>query len=239
MQRLFALVVAFFFAAFILTACSRAAESAPKPEPARVAASPVQISTTAPTPQEDPATEEKNRAQRMSWANDPTRAALFEDYPEAGITVARALIGGAFGPTEKYNGAKTEWNPGQSGWGAIYANVGLNSTPNKPGAFAEVYWNTDGSVDWSRGVQGFSIDMGVRHFGIMYFPFEGYDSGTRHHVVLDQEPNSSDVRSITCFEYCLSGYAGLTYTNNATDLINTEVKAAASLAGNLHELTGE
>lgn len=85
--------------------------------------------------------------------------------------------------------------------GGISANSGGDATYDKPGAFAEVYWNADGSVDWSKGVPAFN-NMGPEYIGVMYFSTDIFDENVKHSVLLDASTDNGDSVYRTCFNYC-------------------------------------
>lgn len=236
-RKIFVLALACLFTLFGLTACSA---SAPKPAPT------VTVTVTAPAPTASPkptvpestAVTEGNRGWRMNWVSDPNRKVLFQDYPKASVIVAKALINGQFGPTHKYNEWKTDWIPGQVGWGGISANAGGDATFDKPGAFAWVYWNADGSVDWSKGVPDFSIDMGPEYIGVMYFSHDIWDENIKHAVSLDAAADNGDSSYVTCFNDCSpSDTNGMMFTRDASILVRVETDAMKALNANMSALT--
>jgi hypothetical protein len=177
---------------------------------------------------------------RLQWANDPNRAVLFRDYGKAGTLVARALADGKFGPVIKYNEWGSDLVPGQTGWGGIAANTGGSADPGRPSAFAWVYFRADGSIDWSKEVDDFSIDMGPSYIGLQHFLRELGDDDTPHRLSVDALPDRSDLTIyVPCFTDCRGrSTAGLVEVSNPVMLVAVETDAAKTLDANMTAMFG-
>ena len=238
-RKIFVLAFACLFALFGLTACSG---SAPKPVPTVTvtvtAPAPTPTASPTPTVPESTTVTELNRGLRMEWVSDPNRKVLFQDFPKASVIVAKALLDGKFGTAYRYNEWKTDWVHGQTGWGGISANYGGDATSDKPGAFAWVYWNADGSVDWSKGVPDFGIDMGPKYFGLLYYSTDGFDENVKHSVSLDAATDNRDSVYVTCFNDCFpSDENGMMFTRDPSTLVRVETDAMKALNANMSALT--
>lgn len=237
-MKFFAYVLA-CIATLILTACSGT------PQPTATVTVPGPTVTVMASESETPPTSAENdqvsktfRASRIKWANDPNRAVLFRDYPKAATLVARALAYGKFGSVEKYNEWKTELMPGQTGWGGIAANSGGDATADKPGAFAWVYYRADGSIDWSKGVRDFGIDMGPTQYGLDYFRRDIFDNRFKHSISLDIKTDSKAKFYSTCFTICVDDPEYSVATRDISQLVEVETSAAKALDANLTALYG-
>lgn len=206
------------------------------------------VTVTAPAPEPSETTPEKLsnkevdktfRSSRIKWANDPNRAVLFKDYGKAAVLVAHALADGKFGRVEKYNEQKTDLMPGQVGWGGIAVNSGGDATPDKAGAFAWVYYRANSSIDWSKGVKDFAIDMGPKYYGLMYSTEDIFDRKVKHWVSLDVKRDSVTQSYNTCFRTCLEkDDDNFIHTRDLYLLAQVETNAAKALDANMTALYG-
>ncbi len=136
-------------------------EATPSTTAAVTSAPPVIVTATPPSSVSTPTTsvsesssansvKEVAHQQCLDYMRSPERAARYARIWPAGTKVARALLNGKFGPTEKYTESKQPRPTGYSGWG------GIQTTDVKQ--YAWVWWNRDGSINYSKGVLGFSLE---------------------------------------------------------------------------------
>lgn len=85
----------------------------------------------------------------MIYMRSPQRVQRYQQMWGAAEKVARALYAGEFGPVTKYDDWKNDLVPGYTGWG------GMQSLDHQ--YYAWVWWNADGTIDYSKGVQGFAV----------------------------------------------------------------------------------
>lgn len=185
---------------------------------------------------------ERREAELKEWQASKVREALFAQTKLAAQRVARALESGELGSPRRYNEWKTDWMPGQEGWGGIALNSGSEADSNSPSFYAWVYFKPDGKIDHSRGVGGFHVDPGPKHPGVQ---IEGLlDEGDkRYHVFLDKLPADEDGPSyVTCFEHCEFGLGGsdnrFITTWSRHELAVMETTAVQTLQANMRHVFG-
>lgn len=169
-----------------------------------------------------------------AWGTSPQRKALFHDADIAKFIVAKALETGKFGTPDRYNNWKADWVKGQVGWGGIAVNAGGKATQDKPGAYAWVYFRADGSIDYSKGVKGFSIDMGSEFQGVQ-IEDESFTKGIPYDVLLDKSAASNTPTYTTCFEHCKPREEGGDFITalNSQELAGMETSAIKALGANM------
>lgn len=78
-------------------------------------------------------------------------------FYQSGTTIASALLAGSFGETYKYNSMKEPKPDGYTGWGGIAT---AKDRTDGVSMYAWVYWLPDGTIDFTQGIGGLSIDAG-------------------------------------------------------------------------------
>lgn len=139
----------------LLSACGSAEEStSPQTVTVTVPAPVTTLSTPIRTELDIEA--DKQRVVRMEeYIHSSERNELYDAYfTPASVKIAQALEAGEFGPTDKYNEHKLPWS-GDVGWGGITTKDDAPASANK--AYAWVWFEQDGSIDYARGVLGASI----------------------------------------------------------------------------------
>lgn len=185
---------------------------------------------------------------KVEYAKSANRAVIFSDYNIAKVVVARALQNGKFGIPHRYNDMKTQWLPGQTGWGGIELNGNGGDNMNKPGLYASVWLNHDGSINFKKGVTGMSVDAGPNDKGVLIFDsmYGAYPEALPYDVSLDQSGASRGKLWISCiddqepYDYCKSKVGNSTFrlTPDSTDMANLDMAARSVLDLNMRKLFG-
>lgn len=89
----------------------------------------------------------------LEYLQSSNRQLMYENIaPQAAVRIAQALENGELGEVYRYDEWKQDKAEGYTGWGGIATVKG-----NQPEAYAWVFYNPDGSIDYTKGVTGFSI----------------------------------------------------------------------------------
>lgn len=112
-------------------------------------------STSAQVPQPEAAQQPSaSNDEALQYLSSKERDDLYRrDFTVAANLIAHALIDGKFGPVEKFGADKRPLQPGYTGWGLIRTASHYDNADEQ----ASVYWNADGSIDYSKGFLATSI----------------------------------------------------------------------------------
>lgn len=138
------------------------AASTPPAAPSTPAASPA---TTPPATSAAPATVEVTLTEQelaVQYLNSRERDLMYRtNVAPAMVRIAEALSNGELGETYQYDELSNQRQTGYTGWGGI-----ATTTETGPSAYAWVYYNQDGSIDYGRGIRGISLYPGGNTPGI-------------------------------------------------------------------------
>lgn len=188
-----------------------------------------------------------NEKGKAAYAKSANRAVIYQDYNIAKIIVARALEQGKFGTPYRYNSMKTKWLTGQVGWGGIDVNMDGVQVMSKAGLLALVYFNADGSINFSKGVQAISVDAGPQYKGVLIFDtmMPSGPTALPYDVSLDQSDTKRGKLWVSCIQdqgfdddYCLNPNSSFRNTSDAQSLAELDMAGKDALDASMAKLFG-
>jgi hypothetical protein len=132
---------------------------APSSLPTSIVTPPPPLKPPATTVQ--PSVNSDDQKELTEYLNNPERKELYRaNFTPAALRVAIELNKGTFGPVQRYNSYKLPLK-GEVGWGGIGTVDGANVV-----AYAGVWFEANGGIDFKKGVQWMILDPGEDALGI-------------------------------------------------------------------------
>ncbi len=162
-----------------------------------------------------------------AYLNSSDRIQMFKhNFEPAALRIAKGLESGGFGPTDKYNNLKLPLK-GEVGWGGIASLKGAITS-----AYAWVWFDATGKIDYGRGIKGASINDGTPN-GNVQIETEGVEAP---YQILLKQPDGTHV-TLVHFSADTSN-SGYVYPQSTTELIQLDRMAIGRLNANMAKAFG-